>query len=147
MMHFIDNLDGIKNGRYELKSKLEVDASHCLCGRANMGFYLTASKKQTLSNRKFKMRDDIGQEILDQIEVESPMIIVASYLLSKKTFFGESAHPFFSGAELFIKQLRNFEKGVDTNHLVFQDNNIPLNISNFNENSDKGGLRLPTEMP
>ncbi|MEE2925388.1 MAG: SpoIIE family protein phosphatase [bacterium] len=136
---FIDKLDGMKDGEYKLKTKLR-SGSLLTVYVERVTWSLPNSNKeknQTVLNHKFKMRDDIDQNVLDQIEVESPMIIVACYLLSKKTFFGESAHPFFSGAELFIKQLRNYEKGVDTNHLMFHTATFPPNISEFNADSDQ----------
>ena len=52
-----------------LNQNQEVDHFHCLCGESNMGSTNSEQeKKQTLLNRKFKMRDDIGQEILIRLK-------------------------------------------------------------------------------
>ncbi len=136
--NYLDILDGIQDGEYELSSKLR-SSSLLTIYVERMTWSLPNSdleREQTLLNREFKSRNDIDQRVIDQIEVETPMILIASYLLSKQTFFGESSHPFFGGAELFVKQLRNYEKGIDTNQLMFHTATFPPNINIFNSQSN-----------
>ena len=64
------------------------------------------------------------------------MIIVACYLLSKRLFL-EKAHIPSLVVRNYDKQLRNYEKGVDTNHLMFHTAMFPPNISEFNADSDQ----------
>ena len=136
--NYLDKLDGTLDGEYQLSTKLR-SSSLLTIYVERMTWSLPNSKderEQTLLNKDFKSRNDIDQRVIDQIEVETPMILIASYLLSKQTFFGESSHPFFGGAELFVKQLRNYEKGIDTNQLMFHTATFPPNINIFNTQSD-----------